>query len=81
MVLSDGEKVLASAEGTVEGRIVDEPRGVNGFGYDPHFWVGEAGMTMAEMSPQDKHAISHRGQALRRLREKLAALLTAGPAT
>ena len=81
MVLSDGEKVLASAEGTAEGRIVDEPRGVNGFGYDPHFWVCQAGMTMAEMSPQDKHAISHRGQALRRLREKLAALLTAGPAT
>jgi XTP/dITP diphosphohydrolase len=81
MVLSDGEKVLASAEGTAEGRIVDEPRGVNGFGYDPHFWVCQAGMTMAEMSPQAKHAISHRGQALRRLREKLAALLTAGPAT
>jgi len=81
MVLSDGEKVLASAEGTVEGRIVDEPRGVNGFGYDPHFRVCDGGMTMAQMSPQEKHAISHRGQALRRLREKLAALLTAGPAT
>jgi len=81
MVLSDGAKVLASAEGAVEGRIVDQPRGANGFGYDPHFWVDEAGKTMAEMSPHDKHAISHRGQALRRLRVKLSALLTGGPDT
>lgn len=79
VVLSDGERVLAWAEGTVEGLIVDEPRGVNGFGYDPHFWVPSAGMTMAEMSPDAKHAISHRGQALRRLRDQLPFLLDPHP--
>jgi XTP/dITP diphosphohydrolase len=64
-------QVLARAEGRVEGRIIDEPRGTNGFGYDPHFWVQEFGMTTAEMAPDRKHAISHRGQALRLLRDKL----------
>jgi len=75
VVLSDGRQVLASAEGVVQGRIIDTPLGTNGFGYDPHFWVEEAGMTTAQMSPERKHAISHRGQALRRLREQLAPLL------
>ncbi len=75
VVLSDGRQVLASAEGTVEGRIIDTPLGSNGFGYDPHFWVEQAGMTTAQMSPERKHAISHRGQALRRLQEQLAVLL------
>jgi len=70
-VLSDGERVLAWAEGTVDGRIIDQPRGRNGFGYDPHFWIETAGMTAAEMSPEQKNAISHRGQALRRLGEQL----------
>lgn len=74
VVLSDGQHVLARAEGSVEGRIIDEPRGSNGFGYDPHFWVPEFGMTTAEMTPERKHAISHRGQALTRLRDQLAGL-------
>jgi XTP/dITP diphosphohydrolase len=69
--------VLASAEGTVEGIIVDEPRGSNGFGYDPHFFVSAHNMTTAQMSSDMKHTISHRGQALRELREKLTAILTA----
>jgi len=75
VVLSDGERVLASAEGAVEGRIIDTPRGDNGFGYDPHFWIESAGMTAAEMSPDQKNAVSHRGQALRRLRDHLVLLL------
>jgi len=74
-VLAAPDRILASAEGTVEGRIVDEPRGTNGFGYDPHFWIDAAGMTAAEMPPDRKHAVSHRGQALRRLRQQLAALV------
>ena len=77
VVLSDGDRVLASAEGAVEGTIVDEPRGSNGFGYDPHFFVFAHNMTTAQMSSDMKHAISHRGQALRKLREKLTAILTA----
>ena len=79
VVLADPTRVLAAAEGTVEGRIVDEPRGTNGFGYDPHFWIDEAGMTTAEMDSDRKHAVSHRGRALRQLREKLTALLTGSP--
>jgi XTP/dITP diphosphohydrolase len=79
VVLADTHHLLASAEGTVEGRIIDEPRGTNGFGYDPHFQVEEVGMTAAEMPPEQKHALSHRGQALRRLREHLPALLAGLP--
>ncbi len=75
VVLSDGRVVLASAEGAVEGRIIHQPMGDNGFGYDPHFWVEAAGMTTAQMSPAEKHAISHRGQALRLLRRKILPLL------
>lgn len=76
VALCDAEGVLAAAEGTIEGCIIDEPRGCNGFGYDPHFYVPSAAMTAAEMPPDRKNAISHRGQALRRLREQMAALLT-----
>ncbi|NLE60404.1 MAG: RdgB/HAM1 family non-canonical purine NTP pyrophosphatase [Planctomycetes bacterium] len=79
VVLADSQQVLASAEGTVEGRIVDAPRGANGFGYDPHFLVVSAGMTAAEMPSEQKHAVSHRGQALRRLSAQLAALLSEHP--
>ena len=75
VVLADAKHVIASAEGTVEGRIVDEPMGRNGFGYDPHFWYEPAGMTTAQMTSEAKHAISHRGQALRRLREQLLRIL------
>ena len=76
-VLAAPDRVLAAAEGAVEGRIVDQPRGANGFGYDPHFWIEAAGMTAAEMPPDRKHAVSHRGQALRRLRQQIAPLLAA----
>jgi XTP/dITP diphosphohydrolase len=79
VALSDGRQTLARAEGTVEGRIIDTPLGVNGFGYDPHFWVEQAGMTTAQMSPERKHAISHRGQALRRLREPLLRIIRNQP--
>jgi XTP/dITP diphosphohydrolase len=75
VALSDGQNVLATAEGAVEGRIVDAPRGSNGFGYDPHFWIEAAAMTTAEMAAEQKHAISHRGQALRRLREQMLRIL------
>ncbi len=59
------------AEGVWHGEIIDEPRGDGGFGYDPHFWVPEFGLTGAEMRMEDKNAVSHRGQALRALAEKL----------
>jgi XTP/dITP diphosphohydrolase len=62
------------AEGAWHGEIIDEPRGTGGFGYDPYFLVPAFGQTGAEMSMEDKNGVSHRGQALRALAEKLAAL-------
>ncbi|MDF1822391.1 MAG: RdgB/HAM1 family non-canonical purine NTP pyrophosphatase [Alcanivoracaceae bacterium] len=61
------------AEGTWEGRIIDTPLGEGGFGYDPHFFVPALGKTAAQLSAEQKHAISHRGMALRALLEKLGA--------
>lgn len=60
-------------EGTVNGSIIREPRGVNGFGYDPVFVPEGEHKTFAEMSDMEKDAISHRGRALFKLREFLKA--------
>jgi XTP/dITP diphosphohydrolase len=61
----DGE-VVALTRGVCEGKIGTEPRGSQGFGYDPYFWPEAAGSgSMAELEPALKDAISHRGQALR----------------
>jgi XTP/dITP diphosphohydrolase len=62
------------AEGVWEGRIVDAPSGAAGFGYDPHFFVPELGRTAAQLDPAHKNRISHRGVALRALRERLERL-------
>ena len=59
------------AEGEWWGEIVDTPRGANGFGYDPYFWLPEFGCTAAELASEKKNAISHRGIALARLMERL----------
>jgi non-canonical purine NTP pyrophosphatase (RdgB/HAM1 family) len=69
-------KVLERFEETCRGRIVDEARGEGGFGYDPHFFVPELNRTFAEVSAEQKAEISHRGQALRRLRADLPAILS-----
>lgn len=66
-----GGKVL-TAEAAMEGRIGYEERGENGFGYDPIFYLPEYGRTSAELSSEEKNGISHRGKALRMMREKLA---------
>lgn len=60
------------AEGTCEGVILEEPRGAGGFGYDPLFYVPPLGKTLAEMTPEEKNRISHRGAALRQLAVQLA---------
>ena len=62
------------AEGRWFGEIIDTPRGENGFGYDPYFLVPEYGKTGAELDADTKNAISHRGQALRDLVDKLKRL-------
>jgi XTP/dITP diphosphohydrolase len=74
-VLASPEKVLLSARGTCAGVITDRPAGSGGFGYDPYFYLPERQATMAELPAAEKHAISHRGAALRELRAKLEAYL------
>ncbi len=72
----DPEPVIA--EGRWYGQIIDTPRGANGFGYDPYFLVPEFGKTGAELDEDTKNAISHRGQALRELVDKLKQLKRLG---
>ncbi len=71
LVTPAGESI---AEGTVEGRLVTEPRGSGGFGYDPIFVPEGDRRTMAELSPEEKDRISHRGKAFRGVVEALRQL-------
>lgn len=75
MVLTDGTEVLLRGEGAIEGRIIDEARGHNGFGYDPHFFLPQYGKTQAEIEPDLKNRISHRARALQAIRRGLTRLL------
>jgi XTP/dITP diphosphohydrolase len=59
------------AEAAWEGFILDAPRGAGGFGYDPYFWLPELDRTAAELTPEEKNCLSHRGKAMRVLRELL----------
>jgi XTP/dITP diphosphohydrolase len=67
----DGREIWS--EGVCEGSLATKPRGTGGFGYDPIFVPAGWDLTMAELEPREKHRISHRGRALRALRELLAA--------
>ncbi len=67
LALARQGKIMQTFEGTVEGEIAREPRGDNGFGYDPIFLVPELNRTMAELSAAEKLKASHRGQALRKM--------------
>jgi XTP/dITP diphosphohydrolase len=75
LVYVDGPADAApiEAEATWEGFILDAPRGSGGFGYDPYFWLPALGVSAAELDPAEKNRLSHRGQALRALRARLAA--------
>ncbi len=68
-VLPDGR--LLTAEETMEGCIGYEERGENGFGYDPIFYLPEFGCSSAEITPEQKNSVSHRGKALRAMKKKL----------
>ena len=67
--LPDGE--VLTARGTIEGRIGYEAAGEGGFGYDPIFYLPERGLTTAQLSPEEKNEISHRGKALGAMKELL----------
>jgi len=75
VVASPDGRVVAEADGACEGVIGFERRGEGGFGYDPLFVLPQFGCTMAALEPSEKNALSHRGQALRRLREPLTRAL------
>ena len=69
MVTPDGKTI--QARGEIHGELTREPRGENGFGYDPIFYYPPLGMTTAELSPEVKNSVSHRGNALKIFYEKL----------
>lgn len=69
-VLPNGQEFVV--RGNFEGQIAHQSAGANGFGYDPIFFVPERNCTSAELSMEDKNQMSHRGRALRMIREKLA---------
>lgn len=71
--LPDGR--ILTSRGAMEGVIAHEIRGENGFGYDPIFYLPEYGLTSAEISPEQKNELSHRGKALRAMKEQLAGIL------
>jgi XTP/dITP diphosphohydrolase len=60
------------AQGVWEGRILPQPIGINGFGYDPVFWIEEYQCSSAQLPAEVKNSLSHRGKALQKLTEALA---------
>lgn len=72
LALARADEIVFEARGTVEGLISPEPRGSNGFGYDPIFLHPPSGRTLGELGDEEKQAVSHRGQAFRALRALLA---------
>ena len=75
LCLASPEKILIETEGNLEGVIAEKPGGENGFGYDPIFFVPHLNKTVAQLSADQKNAISHRGQAVQRLKPLLRKLL------
>jgi len=75
LCLANPEKNLIETEGTLQGLINDEPVGENGFGYDPIFFVPHLNKTVAQLTAEEKNAISHRGNAIRKLKHLFAQLL------
>lgn len=71
IALADSQDVRFLAEGRCEGTITTAPRGSNGFGYDPLFQLAGTERTLAELSPEEKNRVSHRGAALSRIRRFL----------
>lgn len=80
LALAREGQLLGTQRGVVEGRILFSPRGRNGFGYDPLFWYAPLGRAFGELSPEEKFAVSHRGNAIRALWRELPSVLSKVPA-
>lgn len=77
LALAHGDDIIGMWEGVTEGIITTEPHGASGFGYDPVFYYPPLGLTFAEMLPDQKNSVSHRGHALRAMSGQLPQLLAA----
>ena len=75
LCLASPERILIETEGTLEGLITEKEIGENGFGYDPIFFVPRLNKTVAQLTSEEKNAISHRGNAIRKLKPMLDKLL------
>ncbi|MHC4618175.1 MAG: XTP/dITP diphosphatase [Planctomycetota bacterium] len=75
LCLATPDEILVETEGTLEGIITDREIGDNGFGYDPIFFVPHLDKTVAQLTPEEKNAVSHRGEAIRKLKPLLEKLL------
>jgi XTP/dITP diphosphohydrolase len=75
LVLALPDRVLYETDAACEGRIAESPSGTEGFGYDPLFLVGTGPLSFGQLDPNDKDRISHRGQALAKLRAALPGIL------
>jgi len=78
IALAQSGRILCVTEGRVDGVILDQPRGRGGFGYDPYFFYAPLGKTFAELTPEEKFAVSHRGEAFRKLLDFLSQDLRCG---
>jgi XTP/dITP diphosphohydrolase len=74
LVRSPGDPHPIVVDAVWPGEIIDVPRGAHGFGYDPHFFLPELGLTVAELEPARKNALSHRGRAMQALIARLREL-------
>ena len=71
LTVASGDRIVFETQGIVEGTIAPAPRGTGGFGYDPIFYFPPYARTLAEVSGEEKDAVSHRGRAFRKLRQYL----------
>jgi XTP/dITP diphosphohydrolase len=74
IALAESGRILTVVEGRTDGTLLDHPRGRGGFGYDPLFLYPRLGKTFAELTPEQKFAVSHRGQAFRKLLDYLRSI-------
>ena len=79
VALAQNQRIIFESQGVIEGRIAEQPAGIEGFGSDPIFFYPPFSRTLAELTPKQKSRVSHRGQAFRTLHEYLASHDNAKP--